>query len=240
MKKSTVLLDKPIIIRFTILEIAKLEMNIHYDKLKIFFGDNMQLLYTETDSVKLLIKNTNPYELDDRLKHYIDTSNFSSDTVIPLEPGKNEKCFGCLKFENGQCPCKEFNAKPPKTYQEKRINQLRSVKSKGLKRGFKKGILENGFKDVTLYEKPLRLTQKQTKSKNFNMAMQDEKRDVIPFISNKREFLSYIFHFHGNIEVNEYQLLLSTIRNNSTPSKEIVDELLKVYPSDIFNFYYLE
>ena len=56
MKKSTVLLDKPIIIRFTILEIAKLEMNIHYDKLKNFFGDNMQLLYTETDSVKLLIK----------------------------------------------------------------------------------------------------------------------------------------------------------------------------------------
>ena len=34
MKKSTVLLDKPIIIGFTILEIAKLEMNIHYDRLK--------------------------------------------------------------------------------------------------------------------------------------------------------------------------------------------------------------
>ena len=29
MKKSTVLLDKPIIIGFTMLEIAKLEMNIH-------------------------------------------------------------------------------------------------------------------------------------------------------------------------------------------------------------------
>ena len=34
MKKSTVLLDKPIIIGLTILEIAKLEMNIHFDRLK--------------------------------------------------------------------------------------------------------------------------------------------------------------------------------------------------------------
>ena len=31
MKKSNVLLDKQIIIGFTILEIAKLEMNIHYE-----------------------------------------------------------------------------------------------------------------------------------------------------------------------------------------------------------------
>ena len=90
MRKPNVLLDKPIIIGFTILEIAKLEMNIHYDGLKQIFGDNLQLLYTDTDSLKLSIKNTNPYELDDRLKDYIDTSNFSVDTVFPLEPGKNE------------------------------------------------------------------------------------------------------------------------------------------------------
>ena len=106
---------------------------------------------------------------------------------FPLEPGKNEKCFGCLKFENGQFSCKEFNAKPPKTYQEKRINQLRSAKSKGLKREFKKETLENDFKDLTLYEKPLRLTQNQIKLRNFNMTMEDVNKDVIPLISNKRE-----------------------------------------------------
>ena len=42
-----------------------------------------------TDSLKLLIKNTNPFELDDRLKDYIDTSNFSADTIFPLKLGKN-------------------------------------------------------------------------------------------------------------------------------------------------------
>ena len=68
MRKPNVLLDKPIIIGLTILEIAKLEMNIHYDRVKVICGNNMQLLYTYNANLKLLIKITNPYELDDRLK----------------------------------------------------------------------------------------------------------------------------------------------------------------------------
>ena len=95
-KKPSVLLDKQIIIGFTILEIAKLETSIHYHRIKEIFSDNMQLLYTDTDSLKLLIKNINSYKLDDRLKDCIDTSNFFSDTVFHLEPGKNEKRFVCL------------------------------------------------------------------------------------------------------------------------------------------------
>ena len=98
----------------------------------------MLLLYTDTDTFKLLIRNTNPYELKKYgLENYIDTSNFSVDTIFPLERGKNEKCFGCLKFENGECPRLEFNSKAAKTYEEKRINQLRSVKIKGLKKDLK-------------------------------------------------------------------------------------------------------
>ena len=34
------------------------------------------------------------------LENLIDTSNFSNDAIFPLEPGKNEKCLGYLKFEN--------------------------------------------------------------------------------------------------------------------------------------------
>ena len=118
LRKFNVLFDKAISIRFMIFEIAKFEMNIHYDSLKEQFGDNM-LLYTDTESFKLLIKNCNPYELEKHgLENMIDTSNFSIDTIFPLEPGKNEKCFGCLKFENGECPCFEFNSKAAKTWRK--------------------------------------------------------------------------------------------------------------------------
>ena len=36
------------------------------------------------------------------------------------------------------------------------------------------------------------------------------------------------------------KLLLSTFRNNNIPSRKTINELLKVYPSDIFNFDYLK
>ena len=58
--KSNVLFDKLIIIEFMILELAKFEMNIHYDRLKEKFGNNMMLLFTDTDSFKLLIKKCDP------------------------------------------------------------------------------------------------------------------------------------------------------------------------------------
>ena len=69
----------------------------------------------------------------------------------------------------------------------KRINQLRSIKAKWLKRGFKQIILDDDFKSVTPNEKPRSLTEKQIKSKNGTMRMEDVEKDVIPVITNKRE-----------------------------------------------------
>ena len=62
LRKSNVLFDKPISIGFMVLEKAKFEINIHYDRLTKKFCYNIMLLYTDTDSFKLLIKNCNPYE----------------------------------------------------------------------------------------------------------------------------------------------------------------------------------
>ena len=70
-------------------------MNIHYDRLKEIFSDNMCLLYTGTDSLKLFIKKI--LTLNEGLNNYTDTSNFSGDTIFPFEPGKNEKRFGMFK-----------------------------------------------------------------------------------------------------------------------------------------------
>ena len=39
-------------------------------------------------------KISNLYQLDEESNNYIDTSNFSGDTVFPFEPGKNE--FGMI------------------------------------------------------------------------------------------------------------------------------------------------
>ena len=71
--------------------------------------------------------------------------------------------------------------------------------------------------------------------------MVDVEKDVIPLISNKREsFLGLYISFPWGYRGKKYELLLSTFRNNSTPSRQKINELLKSYPTDLFNFDYLE
>ena len=116
-----------------------------------------------------------------------------------------------MKFENGVYSCLEFNSKAAKTYEEKRINKLRSIKANRLKRGFKNNISDDDFKNLTLDEKPLRITQKQIKSKNLNMTMEDIEKDVILVYSNKREsFLVLHKSFPWGYRGKKYKLLLST------------------------------
>lgn len=117
--KINLLHDKPLPVGFMILEISKFRI---YDRLKEVFGKNMKLLYTDTDSLKLHIKNQDPYELEKLgIEDLNDTSNFSKDTCFPLKAAMNEKQFAKLKFENGEYPCYEYNGNAPKTYEEKRI-----------------------------------------------------------------------------------------------------------------------
>ena len=73
------------------------------------------------------------------------------------------------------------------------------------------------------------------------MSKEDVKKDVIPLVSNKRESLLRLYiSFPWGYKGTKYKLLLSTFRNNSTPSKQETDGLLKIYPSDLFNFEYFE
>ena len=112
---------------------------------------------------------------------------------------------------------------------------------KGFKDKEKNNILENDFKEVTLYEKPLRLIQKQILSKNLNMTTEDVEKDVIPVFPNKKEsFLTLIISFPWVYKGKKYKLLLSKFRKNDIPSKEVINKLLKVYATRLFNFDYLE
>ena len=56
-------------------------MFMNYERLKEVYKDNMHLFYTDTDSLELLIKNINPYILDETLLNYFDISNFKPSTI---------------------------------------------------------------------------------------------------------------------------------------------------------------
>ena len=73
------------------------------------------------------------------------------------------------------------------------------------------------------------------------MTMEDVEKDVIPVHSNKREsFLGLNISFPWRYRGKKYRLLLSVFRNDNTPSRKMINNLLKTYPPHLFSFDYLK
>ncbi|XP_053205584.1 uncharacterized protein LOC128389950 [Panonychus citri] len=80
MLPDTVLLDKPIIVGFTVLELAKLHVyTLYYDRFKSYFHDNISLVYSDTDSLLVEIKTD---DLVRDMDHFSDIMDFSD---LPVE-----------------------------------------------------------------------------------------------------------------------------------------------------------
>ena len=98
-KKNEVLMDKPIYLGFTVLELSKLLMyETYYDKLQPYFGqENIQLHYMDTDSFVLSV-NTEDIVKDLRnMEDIFDYSNLNKNHE--LFSNKNKKVIGFFKIE---------------------------------------------------------------------------------------------------------------------------------------------
>lgn len=110
MRRGTVLYNKPLKVRFAILEISKLILYELLYKLKDHYdNDNVEVVYADTDSLKLRVEGKDVYDIKG-IEEIIDTSNFSKNADKPLIPAQNEKILGALKFENSDNPiCRLLN-----------------------------------------------------------------------------------------------------------------------------------
>ena len=98
-KQNEVLMDKPIYLGFTVLELSKLHMfGTYCDKLQPYFGqENIQLHYMDTDAFVLTL-NTKGVIKD--LKNLEDIFDFSNlDKNHELFSNKNKKVIGKFKIE---------------------------------------------------------------------------------------------------------------------------------------------
>ena len=100
MKNSMVKMNKPFYVGNAILELSKFHMyNFHYNVMKSVFGDRIELLYTDTDSLLYEIQSLDPYG---KLKEtggaeWFDFSNFPEGH--PLHDDKNKRVPGMFKDE---------------------------------------------------------------------------------------------------------------------------------------------
>ena len=113
--QSNILLDKPIYVGFTVLELSKLLMyKFHYDVMKPNFSESV-LCFTDTDSFLYHIKCSNLYsEHLYRLRNYFDFSNLAVDH--PLFSNENRAVVGKFKDETAGVPIQEFIGLRSKCY----------------------------------------------------------------------------------------------------------------------------
>lgn len=102
-KRTNLLLNKPVYVGCTILELSKIVMyDFHYNVMQKRYGDCLNLLFTDTDSLCYEIFTGDIYEDMKQFHQYFDTSNYPKDN--PLFSVKFKKVPGKMKDElAGMC-----------------------------------------------------------------------------------------------------------------------------------------
>ena len=155
--KPVLILNKPIYVGFTVLELSKwLMQDFHYNFIKNNF--DAELSFTDTDSLAYEIKPEDVYEEFFKLKHLFDFSNYPKDSKFFDET--NKKVIGKMKGEFGEVIVEEFVVLKPKMYSMKQMdgNELKTAKVVNVATEF------NEFKDVLFGKKIIRHKMKRIQS----------------------------------------------------------------------------
>ena len=159
--KSSLLLNRPIHVGFTVLELSKVHMyNFHYNICLQTFPQT-KLLFTDTDSLAYAVDNVDVYKKMATIKNEFDFSEYPKDHF--LYNMDNMKEVGKFKDELKGKLMEKFVGLRPKLYSYIYTNEEIVVEkhtAKGVKQVVKNNILK--FKD---YEKCL----KEFTSKSINM-----------------------------------------------------------------------
>ena len=116
MRKSEILINKPVCLGISPLEFSKTLMNdFWYDYAKPKSGEKAKPCYMDTDSFIVYIKTDGIYKgIAEDIETGFDTSNYQLDTLLPK--GKNKKVIGLMKDELGQKAMTKFFGLREKTY----------------------------------------------------------------------------------------------------------------------------
>ena len=138
------------------LDLSKTLMyDFHYNYVKPKYGDNVELLFTDTDSLMYEIKTEDFYkDISDDVKDKFDTSNYPSNHPSGIPTGINKKVLGMMKDEAGGEIIDEFMGLRANLYSYKMLEGRESKKCKGVKKSvFNKNILHEDYKKCLFTKK---------------------------------------------------------------------------------------
>ena len=144
--KPVLILNKPIYVGFTVLELSKWMMyDFHDNFIKKNF--NAKLLFTDTDNLTYEIKSKNVYEDFFKWKDLFDFSNYSKDSKFFDDTNKTN--IGKMKDEYGGVIIDQFIRLKSRMYSIKKIDGKESSTTKGVNIAAE----FNEFKDVLFNKK---------------------------------------------------------------------------------------
>ena len=149
------MLNKLVYVGMTILDNSKILMyDFYYNKLKRQYGENCELIYTDTDSLLLNIQTDDVYKDMEKNKDLYDTSDYPEDHF--LHSKKNKKVLGKMKDEINGKPISECVCLRSKMYSIK-IEEANIKKAKGVKkRVIKKELKHEMYKEALENKKTFR------------------------------------------------------------------------------------
>lgn len=189
LQQTKIILDRPIYIGFTVLELAKTHLyKFHYSIMKNMYKNTINLCYTDTDSLLYLIKTDDFYEDIKKNLQYFDTSNFQYENSYGI-PCVNEKLPGYFKDEMGGQVISEFTGLRAKLYCID--TETSSVKkAKGSKKCVTKKLNMEQYKQCLFSNIELRDDMYIIKSKNHKIFTQRLNKLVLSKSDDKRQLLN--------------------------------------------------
>ena len=155
MRKTKLLLNKPVYTGMTILDNSKILMyDFFYNHLKKLYGSKWELLYTDTDSLLLEIETDDVYKDMETNKNEYDTSDYPKDH--PLFSNENKKVLGKMKDECAGTPIAECVCLRPKMYSILKADEKNIKRAKGVNKSVaKKQIMHEQYKETLIGKKQL-------------------------------------------------------------------------------------
>lgn len=192
LEPSKVILDRPIYIGFTILELAKTHLyRFHYSVMKKIYNQNIRLCYTDTDSLLYYIRTDDFYKDMKNHIQFFDTSNFESNNIHCL-PRINMHVPGFFKDEMGGEIISEFVGLRAKLYCIKSTNSV-IKKAKGIKKPVTKRLDIQKYKNALICNESHRETMYVIRSQNHRVFTQKINKLVLNSNDDKRLLLNESF-----------------------------------------------
>ena len=203
-QKTKLKLDKPIFIGMSILDLSKQHMyKFYYDVMKPKYGDNIKMVYTDTDSFVFHTKTNDIYEDLNAIKKELDFSDYPKEHKCYDD--NNKKVLGKFKDELKSKIITGFIALRPKCYAYSVYGDEKEYKKcKGIAKGtVRRQMKYEEFETVLKTNEVIHKSFNSIRSKNHRIFSITTKKNALSSYENKKYWIDSVNSLaYGHYKIN--------------------------------------